>query len=80
MRSVSRRSVLAGSVVVAGGTVLGACTGSSSKGGGGGANASAGSGSSASAPSLNISGCFIISLVAVPVSGTFTRTPAVSTS
>lgn len=50
MRSVSRRSVLAGSVVVAGGTVLGACTGSSSKGGGGGANASAGSGSSASAP------------------------------
>ena len=50
MRSVSRRSVLAGSVVVAGGTVLGACTGSSSKGGGGGAGASAGSGSSASTP------------------------------
>ena len=37
MRSVSRRSVLVGSVVVAGGTVLGACTGSSSKGGGGAA-------------------------------------------
>ena len=49
MRSVSRRSVLVGSVVVAGGSVLGACTGSSSKGGGGGADASAGSGSSASA-------------------------------
>lgn len=50
MRSVSRRSVLVGSVVVAGGTVLGACTGSSSKGGGGAAGAPAGSGSSASAP------------------------------
>ena len=44
------RSVLAGSIVVAGGTVLGACTGSSSKGGGGAAGAPAGSGSSASAP------------------------------
>ncbi|WP_245574528.1 OmpA family protein [Actinomyces dentalis] len=50
MRSVSRRSVLVGSVVVAGGTALGACTGSSSKGGGGAAGAPAGSGSSASAP------------------------------
>ena len=50
MRSVSRRSVLVGSVVVAGGTVLGACTGSSSKGGGGAAGAPAGSGSSAPAP------------------------------
>ena len=50
MRSVSRRSVLVGSVVVAGGTARGACTGCSSKGGGGAAGAPAGSGSSASAP------------------------------
>ena len=56
MRSVSRRSVLVGSVVVAGGSVLGACTGSSSKGGGGGADASAGSGSSASASTPGAAG------------------------
>ena len=56
MRSVSRRSVLVGSVVVAGGSVLGACTGSSSKGGGGDADASAGSGSSASASTPGAAG------------------------
>ena len=50
MKSVSRRSVLVGSVVMAGGTMLGACTGSSSKGGGGAAGTPAGSGSSAPAP------------------------------
>ena len=50
MKSVSRRSVLVGSVVMAGGTMLGACTGSSSKGGGGAAGTPAGSGSSTPAP------------------------------
>ena len=56
MRSVSRRSVLVGSVVVAGGSVLGACTGSSSKGGGGGADASTGSSVSAPASSPDAAG------------------------
>ena len=56
MRSVSRRSVLVGSVVVAGGSALGACTGSSSKGGGGGADASTGSSVSAPASSPDAAG------------------------